>query len=417
MEQASANKQAFMFRLATVIVDRRNLFFLVTVISLIFSAFSRSWVEVENDLTAFLPYDAETKLALDLMDEQFTTCGTAEVMVANITCAEANELSGRLAGLRGVQSVSFDENDDASLESLERVKEALDGYDLYVSTELGNTLQDTIDAEVSVIMVYVAVIVIIVLTLTSQTYGEVLPEDTVSYGGTYYASLYPSIPENEGCCAAWDAPELDCVRFDTVVTAVYTPYTTAVASDSARSGGRAVFLAEGSFEGEGGLSAQPLAKNTDGFAPLSTGLISALRGYLGSAPWYRLIATPINRDVSEQWHITLPQDGSSSCRVHYTAPDGSVKNLRIYVRQGGGWTRADCDTFGSYLTFDVSGSEADIAAVTVLPVWWAWLILLLLAAELLLLVIRLIRRAARRRSRRVNAPHRRRADAAGSFPR
>ena len=68
MEQASANKQAFMFRLATVIVDRRNLFFLVTVISLIFSAFSRSWVEVENDLTAFLPYDAETKLALDLID-------------------------------------------------------------------------------------------------------------------------------------------------------------------------------------------------------------------------------------------------------------------------------------------------------------------------------------------------------------
>ena len=53
------------------------------------------------------------------------------------------------------------------------MKEALADYDLYVSTDLGNTLQDTIASEVSVIMVYVAVIVIVVLLFTSQTYGEV----------------------------------------------------------------------------------------------------------------------------------------------------------------------------------------------------------------------------------------------------
>ena len=46
-------------------------------------------------------------------------------------------------------------------------------YDIYVSTSLGNTQQETIDAEVRVIMVYVAVIIVIVLLLTSQTYAEV----------------------------------------------------------------------------------------------------------------------------------------------------------------------------------------------------------------------------------------------------
>ena len=40
---------------------------------------------MENDLTSFLPDDAETKIALDLMEKQFTTYGTAEVMVANIS--------------------------------------------------------------------------------------------------------------------------------------------------------------------------------------------------------------------------------------------------------------------------------------------------------------------------------------------
>ena len=53
------------------------------------------------------------------------------------------------------------------------MKEALADYDLYVSTDLGNTLQETIASEVSIIMVYVAVIVIAVLLFTSQTYGEV----------------------------------------------------------------------------------------------------------------------------------------------------------------------------------------------------------------------------------------------------
>lgn len=49
---------------------------------LIFSTFSRNWVNVENSLIPYLPDDAETKQALDLMEEQFTTYGMAEVMAA-----------------------------------------------------------------------------------------------------------------------------------------------------------------------------------------------------------------------------------------------------------------------------------------------------------------------------------------------
>ncbi len=67
----------------------------------------------------------------------------------------------------------YDETDDQCLASLDVVKELLSDYDIYVSTELGDTLAETIDAEVNVIMVYVAVIVVAVLILTSRTYGEV----------------------------------------------------------------------------------------------------------------------------------------------------------------------------------------------------------------------------------------------------
>lgn len=193
MEQTQKHENGFMVKLATFVVDKRNLFFLITIIGLIFSAFSRNWVEVENDLSFYLPDDAETKLALDVMEEQFTTYGTAEVMVANVTYGEALELNDRLAEVKGVQSVAsdettdhyarssalftvtfaYDETDDACLDALDAVKELLADYDLYISTDLGDTLAETIDSEVSVIMVYVAVIVVVVLTLTSRTFGEV----------------------------------------------------------------------------------------------------------------------------------------------------------------------------------------------------------------------------------------------------
>ena len=181
-----------MHKLARQIVERRNLVFLFVVLATIFTVFAVKWVKVETDMTTYLP---KTRLGLDIMEDQFTTYGSADVMVANITPDEADALSDQLTELKGVQmldyddttdhynkdsvsalySITFDypEEDDQCLEALDRVKEYLADYDIYVSTSLGNTQQETIDAEVRVIMVYVAVIIVVVLIFTSQTYAEV----------------------------------------------------------------------------------------------------------------------------------------------------------------------------------------------------------------------------------------------------
>lgn len=192
-EHKENSGNSFMTRLATFIVDKRNLFFLLTVIMLLFSAFSRNWVQVESELAAYLPENSETRQALDIMEEQFTTLGTAQVMVANISQQQAEQLKDRIAGIKGVQTVTYDntedhyindsalyeitfdydESDAACLTSLDDVKSALSAYDIYISTELGNAEQEAIDSEVSVIMVYVAIIIVLVLLFTSQTYAEV----------------------------------------------------------------------------------------------------------------------------------------------------------------------------------------------------------------------------------------------------
>ena len=193
MTEQEQPKNDFMHKLALQIVERRNLVFLIVILGAVFTIFSRSWVKVESDLTTYLPKTSETRMGLDIMEKEFTTYGSADVMVANITPDEADRLNDELAGLRGIQMIEYDdttahynnvsalysitfdypEDDDQCLETLESVKEYLKDYDIYVSTSLGNTQEETIEREVNVIMVYVAIIIVVVLIFTSQTYAEV----------------------------------------------------------------------------------------------------------------------------------------------------------------------------------------------------------------------------------------------------
>lgn len=184
---------SFMVKVATFIVDRRNLFFLLFGIAIIFSVVAMNWVQVENDLSAFLPGTTETRQGLDLMEEEFITYGTAKVMVTNINQDEAQELADDIEAMDDVIMLTYDntkdhynnfsalyditfgyeEDDDRALESLDKVETLLDGYDIYVSTSMGDSSAEEIEQQMSVISVLVAIIVVSILLLTSQTWAEV----------------------------------------------------------------------------------------------------------------------------------------------------------------------------------------------------------------------------------------------------
>ena len=99
----------FMHKLARQIVERRNLVFLFVVLATIFTVFAVKWVKVETDMTTYLPKTSETRLGLDIMEDQFTTYGSADVMVANITPEQAAALEPKIKEIKGVQSVDYDE--------------------------------------------------------------------------------------------------------------------------------------------------------------------------------------------------------------------------------------------------------------------------------------------------------------------
>ena len=185
--------ESFMIKVATFIVDRRNLFFLIFGIAIIFSLFSSGWVKVENSLSAYLPDSTETSKGLSRMEDEFITYGSAKIMVTNITYETAGEISDMIEDMDSVVMLTFDETsdhynnfsalydvtfnypetDDRALEALSELEDKLSGYDIYVSTTMGDASAEQIASEMSVITVLVAIIVVTVLLLTSQTWAEV----------------------------------------------------------------------------------------------------------------------------------------------------------------------------------------------------------------------------------------------------
>ena len=183
----------FMVKVATFIVDRRNLFFLLFGIALIFSVVAMNWVTVENSMSAYLPDTTETRQGLDRMEEQFITYGTAKIMVTNIPYTEAERICEKIENLDSVIMLTFDsteahynnfsalyditfgyeETDERALDALEEVKSFLTGYDFYVSTTMGDASAEQIAGEMQVISVLVAFVVVTVLLLTSETWAEV----------------------------------------------------------------------------------------------------------------------------------------------------------------------------------------------------------------------------------------------------
>ena len=237
------------------------------------------------------------------------------------------------------------------------------------------------------------------MTLKFVADDTVLKSQTFDYGDSFDADIYPEIPEKDGYYGAWDVTELDDLHFDTTVTAIYTRYVTTVPSEVSRDSGRPVFFVDGSYDDDAQLTAQAMAQTNSGLSPVSAGLSDAIGHYMSVNPWYTWFSAPITKEVVEQWEITIPSDGASTHTVHYLSPSESTRHLSVFVRQDGSWKKANADTFGSYLTFDITGEQAEIAIVSVLHIWWVWTILAVLILGILVLVILLICKAKKRRQK------------------
>ena len=186
-------KQTPIEKIAALIVDKRKAFYLFYIIAGIFCAIATGWTQVNNDITSYLPDTSETRVGLDLMNDQFITYGSGSIMLENITFEKAEQIASELEEIDGVTTVkvendedsykngsalltvTFDgeENDQISKDAMTAIKEKLEPYDEYINSAVGNSSSETIAAEMQTVVVIVLVIIIGVLFFTSHTYMEI----------------------------------------------------------------------------------------------------------------------------------------------------------------------------------------------------------------------------------------------------
>ena len=184
---------SFIEKLATFLVDKRNLIFLLYTFAIIFCLFSMSWVQVENDVTTYLPEQTETRQGLEAMNENFAAFATARVMVSNVTYETAEDIYAMLQKVEGVSMVTFDSTsahytdasalfevnfqgqtlDQQSIDAINTIRQQLAGYDLYIDTTVGQDQNAMLQEEMTTILIVAVIIILLVLTLTSRAYMEV----------------------------------------------------------------------------------------------------------------------------------------------------------------------------------------------------------------------------------------------------
>lgn len=202
-EQEKKKKGNLWLTVATFIVNKRKAIEILFVLAIIYSVLCINKVQVNQDITSYLPADSETRQGLSIMDEQFMTYGSAKVMLANVTFNQADSLVDSLENVDGVKEVAFDDSSDhfkgtnalfditfsgtsdeqVSKDALNSVKDILADYDVYVSTEVGSeeSSAESLAKDMNIILVLAVAVIVAVLLLSTKAYLQI-PVLLITFG-------------------------------------------------------------------------------------------------------------------------------------------------------------------------------------------------------------------------------------------
>ena len=182
-----------MNKITSFIVDKKNYIIILFIALIAYCVWGMGQVNIEYDITSYLPSNTDTKQALDIMEEEFVTFGTTKIMLRNISFEDALVLHDEIEQLDGVKSFDFhntedyykqscalfnitfdgDADDELSVAAYNKTLELLDGYDLLVSASLTDTYAEELQHDVNFVLILAIVIIIAVLAFTTKSFGEI----------------------------------------------------------------------------------------------------------------------------------------------------------------------------------------------------------------------------------------------------
>lgn len=196
-----------MEKFARFIVKNRNKIGIAFIIAVVFSIFLIPFVRINYDLSEYVPDSEKAKIGLNITEEEFGMQSFARVMINNVSLVQAKEYKNQLEKIDGVDMVMWlddevdvyrplefisedvleeyykdgsalfevmfeeDEYSSKTNQAVEEIKNVLpEDSNLIGSAVDTKSAQDTVQSEVSKVMVILVPVVIIILILTTDSY-------------------------------------------------------------------------------------------------------------------------------------------------------------------------------------------------------------------------------------------------------
>ena len=206
---SGAEDHGFVIRLARFIIEKRGWLEAVFLVGCIFSAIGMLFVNVNYDLTKYVPSTAQSSIGLDIMEKEFGYPGTARLMLKNVTLYEAKQYKDKLQAVDGVDritwcdtsvdiyagedfinmddikdyykdgcavmDITFDEKSDSSKTeaAIDAMKAITGDKGCYVGMAVQNkSLIQTTHSEMSKILVVAVIMIFVVLCLATTAWTE-----------------------------------------------------------------------------------------------------------------------------------------------------------------------------------------------------------------------------------------------------
>ena len=187
-------ENSFLNKISLTIVKGRYCFFALFLALTVAAVFGMRLVKVNNDVTSYLPPDSETRQALDIMDKEFVSYGTTDIMIKNTTVDETQKVVEDISQIAHVATVDFDpvtdyidgralvtvtldvdgESETAS-KAVRELRTYLENYEVALrgSTAQSLMFSDMMSSQMTIILAIAVVVILAVLTLTSKSFFEI----------------------------------------------------------------------------------------------------------------------------------------------------------------------------------------------------------------------------------------------------
>ena len=180
-------KEKFLIKLGNIVTKYRYLFLAIFSVLFVIGLINLNNVKINESLTDYLPEKTETKEGLKIMEKEYGTLISIDVMLSDVSKEEAVSYYNELQKVKNVDLVMFSLNDKYYKDNNALYKIELVNKDKDVAKKVAKDIEKVTNDKktyiysdefedptegVTIVLLLVVAIIIIVLLLTAKTYFE-----------------------------------------------------------------------------------------------------------------------------------------------------------------------------------------------------------------------------------------------------